>query len=457
VRIVALTLDPSLAAALNMLDEWEITTAHDIDAVVENARGAAIVLIGVGGTDEGIDVAHQIHSRGVTIPSLVVGEEPAPETATIPVLLRPFSLDDLLNAIDTAMEGVSAPNVSDAPAPAPEVEQPSFEPAEGEIDETQESSGEAVVVELRPSPLAPEPVEANDQAADPLIDETPQPAVTTPDAPVTPAPSAPVRPPPTPSRQEPVHSREPVTPLPPAVPLPAATHVAPVQEHRELRRRLGAHRRDPHDSPARQSKAVPAAYEAPSRRRGLSRRESRAAAPRDASAEESLVERLRAGLAATKDIEMLLDELPVVGDVTAMAEALLGEVAFAFSPQIASVYLHEGGLFRIIASRGLSRVEQGLEVDEEHPLFSQTLISSEPVLIAPVDLARGLVSGIGGAHTEAMMVGPIHVDGECIAVLVLGRPDFTDPDLDVIANLAREAGPGLALARALRALRDRSS
>jgi hypothetical protein len=38
---------------------------------------------------------------------------------------------------------------------------------------------------------------------------------------------------------------------------------------------------------------------------------------------------------------------------------------------------------------------------------------------------------------------------------VLGRADFTDPDLDVVANLAREAAPGLAFAHALRVLRDR--
>jgi GAF domain-containing protein len=178
------------------------------------------------------------------------------------------------------------------------------------------------------------------------------------------------------------------------------------------------------------------------------------AAPAEAPTASPLVERLRTGLAAMTDIRKLLEELPTVADVVEMAEALLAEVGFAFSPQIASVYIREGNIFRIVASRGLSRVEQNLEISEEHQLFSQVLLSSEPILIAPVDLARGLVAGIGGAHTEAMMVGPIHADGECIGALVLGRPDFTDSDLDVLANLAREAGPGLAFARALRALRD---
>ena len=88
-RVVALTLDPSLGAALNMLDDWEITSARDVDEVVDVARGAQIVLIGVGGTEEGLDIAQEIHSRGVTIPSLVVGEGPVPSSPFAPVVLRP--------------------------------------------------------------------------------------------------------------------------------------------------------------------------------------------------------------------------------------------------------------------------------------------------------------------------------------------------------------------------------
>ncbi|TMK80890.1 MAG: hypothetical protein E6G46_08675 [Actinobacteria bacterium] len=65
------------------------------------------------------------------------------------------------------------------------------------------------------------------------------------------------------------------------------------------------------------------------------------------------------------------------------------------------------------------------------------------------------MAGVAGARTEALMVGPVHVDGECIAALVIGRNDFSDEDLDRMDILAREAGPGLALARALQSLRTK--
>ncbi|HJT37991.1 MAG TPA: GAF domain-containing protein [Actinomycetota bacterium] len=166
-----------------------------------------------------------------------------------------------------------------------------------------------------------------------------------------------------------------------------------------------------------------------------------------------MIRRLRAAATAARDIEQLIEELPVIADLSVMTDAFLNEAVSAFAPQIASVYWHEGTTFRIVASHGLSRVEQGLTVQESQPLFEQVLLSSEPVLIAPVDLARGLVVGVAGARTEALMVGPVHVDGVCIAALVVGRNDFSDADLDRMATLAHEAGPGLALARALQGLR----
>ena len=418
-RVVALTLDPSLGAALNMLDDWEITSARDVDGVVDVARGAQIVLIGVGGTEEGLDIAQQIHSRGVTIPSLVVGEGPVPSSPFAPVVLRPFSLDDLRGAVASAIEG--APLVSSAPEPPP-ARAP--EPHEDHVNEP-----DTVVVELRPKETSSD--------AEAKIDTKPE------------APAAKAAP-----GQSARAKQAAVTP-PPAAPRAAqkeqAGEIPSEDERNELRKRLTTPR--PH-LPARPAEAPPketrrAPEPAPSRRRGLGRRAAAAAA----QAESPFIQRLRTGATAARDIERLIEELPQVADVLAMAQAFLSEAVTAFSPQIASVYWHEPGSFRIVASHGLSRVEQGLIVQDAHPLFAQVLLSSDPVLIAPVDLARGLVSGVAGARTEALIVGPVHVDGECIAALVIGRQDFSDDDLDRMDVLAREAGPGLALARALESLR----
>jgi len=102
VRVVAFTRDPALGVALNMLDDWEVTAARDVEEAAASARGAVVLLIGLGTTDEGVDAANQLMSQGVTIPAIVVGDEPLAGTQDVPVLIRPFSLDDLSNALHLA-------------------------------------------------------------------------------------------------------------------------------------------------------------------------------------------------------------------------------------------------------------------------------------------------------------------------------------------------------------------
>jgi hypothetical protein len=86
-------------------------------------------------------------------------------------------------------------------------------------------------------------------------------------------------------------------------------------------------------------------------------------------------------------------------------------------------------------------------------LFLQLSTGLEAVLIAPVDLAQGLVAGIGGARTEALMAAPLEVDGACQAIVIVGRQEFTEFDLDLLAEQAEEAAPGLAVAHMLERLR----
>src|SRR5438552_4817772 len=92
-RIVALGAEPSLAAALNMTD-WDVAYATEPEQAAEVVAGADLVLIG-GGTEEGLRLAEDVHELGVTIAMLIVGDTPSPETARHPVLLRPFTLDEL--------------------------------------------------------------------------------------------------------------------------------------------------------------------------------------------------------------------------------------------------------------------------------------------------------------------------------------------------------------------------
>ncbi len=114
-------------------------------------------------------------------------------------------------------------------------------------------------------------------------------------------------------------------------------------------------------------------------------------------------------------------------------------------------------ILHAIAHRGLSRVESGMIVLETQPLFSDVLMTREGILIQPVDLAQGLVAGIGGARTEALMAAPAVVGGECVAIVVIGGDRFTETDLDRLSDLAAEAAPGLAVAHSLQRLRNRSA
>jgi GAF domain-containing protein len=200
---------------------------------------------------------------------------------------------------------------------------------------------------------------------------------------------------------------------------------------------------------------APAEFEAEPARRRLRRRGSR---PQDASPEElesPLVRRLKQAAMYTVDLEALIEELPFLADLSSMADGLVSEVESQFSAQVASVFVRRTDGYHVVAHRGLSRVEAGMVVPETQPLISDVLQTGEGILIQPVDLAQGLVAGIGGARTEALMAVPAVVHGACVAIVVVGHDRFTELDLDRLSDLAGEAAPGLAVALALARLRER--
>jgi hypothetical protein len=382
VRVVAYTLETSLAVTLSMMDDWEVVAASSIEDVVELAPHASAVLVGMGGTDAGLATATEIYSRGVTIPSVVVGDSPAPEGSLSQVVTRPFSLDDLRGAVERAAGAQGAPVLRAVPDEAPSV---------NVIDLQQER-----MIRLEPE------------------DEQP-PAAPTPLRPVEADPPAPT---PAPEQPRPVQATPAPTPAPPP-PAPAPARPAPIPAPAPRRRMRGR----------RIKEITPVEQESP------------------------LVRMMRRVAAVGKDIEDLLNELPMLGDLGSMCQALLGEVVDRFTPEIASVYVRGPKGFASVASHGLSRVEQGMIVPLDHPLFGQMIETPESVLIDPVELAQGLVAGIGGSRTPAMLVAPIQVDGRCVGVLVVGRKTFTDADLDALDDLAVEAAPGLAVAQMLDRLR----
>jgi GAF domain-containing protein len=173
--------------------------------------------------------------------------------------------------------------------------------------------------------------------------------------------------------------------------------------------------------------------------------------------ETKLVRRLHGAVTSIRELEDLLQELPMLEDLWAMADALAGELETVFEATIATVFVRADDGFHAVAHRGLSRVEAGMIVPETQPLFSDVLRTGEGILIQPVDLAQGLVAGIGGARTEAIMAAPAILEGERVAIIVVGRDGFNEADLDTLSDLATEAAPGIAVAHLLHRLRGRPS
>jgi hypothetical protein len=362
-RVLAVTGDASLLVALTSMlrGDWEVQIVRDPASAANATPGAVVVLVDFGTTERGLETAEQIWQLGVTLPCLVVGDVDAP-TARAAVLVRPFTLNDLIGAITALVPSSVVP----APEPVFHVD---ITPAE----------------DLFAEPVAP--------LADPVAG---------------PIESAPV-------------AHEVAEAAPP---------LEPVAEDA--------------------SEPEPAAG---GRARGLFRRRPVPARP---PARDPLVDQIRRALGGLQDLDVLIDKVPPLARPRAMAHAFLGEVVEQFRPETAAVYvLGTDGTFQVCASHGLSAVEAGMKVPAEQLLFMEITSSLEAVLIAPVDLAQGLVSGIGGARTEAIMAAPVTVDGACHGVVVVGRNDFSSDDLDALADLANEAGPGLAVAQTIDRLRSR--
>ncbi|MFA5787778.1 MAG: hypothetical protein WDA71_12490 [Actinomycetota bacterium] len=171
-------------------------------------------------------------------------------------------------------------------------------------------------------------------------------------------------------------------------------------------------------------------------------------------AEDPLVARIARAAEGVCDLECLLTEIPALADPRALAEEFLAEVEDELKPEVCAVWSREAdGRYKVLAARGLSETECALPVPGDQPLLSELARNMGSVLVEPVGMAQGLVVGIGGARTEALMAAALGVGEICCGVGMVGGPDFTEADLDRFTALAVEAGPGLAASQALQRIR----
>lgn len=451
-RVLAITGNASLVVALgSMMRDWEVVNVRDVDEAAGSVQGAVVALIDSGDTSQGVEVADKLYRGGITIPCVIIGDV-GNDHPRASILIRPFSLEDLGTAVKVAAERGPAPAADSSPVPATPDEPPvttvtHAPPAERASTVSSRTGAPAAAVVPAPAPepekepsrrgglsvVRPEPEVEERPAEEEAGEEEPLPDATV-DAEPIPEPVE------TPTRTTADYVRSPleeaVAPEPPAAPTPAQRESFPPP------------------APAARfeapSQAEPAQPSARWRRKRRPQQQTVAA-----EAESPLVRRLRAAASWAREVESLLEELPVLQDLWNLADALVGEIETQFSAQVTSVFARGEDGYQAVAHRGLSRVEAGMVVPESQPLFSDVISTQEGILIQPVDLAQGLVAGIGGARTEAMMAAPVIVDGQCIAIVVVGGERFAEVDLDRLSDLATEAAPGLAVALVLQRLSGR--
>jgi hypothetical protein len=159
---------------------------------------------------------------------------------------------------------------------------------------------------------------------------------------------------------------------------------------------------------------------------------------------------------AGRQLETLLDEMPALGNARSIAHAFLEEVIDLLTPDVAAVYVpRSDGMYGVLAGHGLTKTEYGMKVPADQSLFIEVSNGLHGVLVAPVDLAQGLVAGIGGARTEALIAAPLAVGDQCFAIMIVGRDDFSEVDLQRATDLASDAAPGIALAQLIERLGSR--
>jgi GAF domain-containing protein len=437
VRVLAVTGNTSLVVALgSYMRDWEVVNVRTAQEAAGSAEGSIVAVIDLGDSETGIEAADQLYQLGLGIPSVVIGDRQI-DHPNVAMLIRPFSLEDLSAAVQEASQRPITPigvprQTTEAGSPPVAASPPAAPPASPE-----EKQRPLSVVRPAPEsggarPEAPKPVEH-------LEPETAQQK----DVAAEPQPAA--EPPTEPTRAEPEERKEDRPRQPAVKQAPQRPAAAPPQRAPT-----------PSVAPvATQTAAAPAQPPAASEPAGRWRLRRKPARPigTEVEPEPPLLRRLRAVAAQLHELNSLIDELPVIRDIRALADALVGEMESQFSAPIAAVFTRADDGYHAIAHRGLSRVEAGMVVIETQPLFSDVLRTGEGILIQPVDLAQGLVAGIGGARTEALMAAPAILGDQVVAIVVVGGDRFVEVDLDRLTDLASEAAPGLAVASLLQRLR----
>jgi hypothetical protein len=471
-RILAITESASLVIGLTFWPaDWEVAS----QPTPEDVGDADLLVIDLGDTAAGVAALDRCRADGVACPAVVIGNQPAavdlPGQASL--LLRPYSLDDLAARIDELLQGAAGssagvpaagqPGDRSVAVPADELSTPEREDGPGTAiadvpsamgepaGDGEETTGTRSVERLfgRLAGRAP-PARSEDGSVtvpdgdgrdgdrsasvgevgpDVILDLT----ELEPRAGGSPQPDT-------------GSLGGPGSGLPrPATPVSSAPTKAPP---RPLTDALAAAQRAARPVPvAGATAATVAATPRPSR--WFARKQRRVSA-----AEQDLRERLVRVLAATTELERLIDEVPLLADLPGLAAVVVEDLAARLRADTVGLWRHGELGWAVTAHHGLTKHEATWVVSDEQPMFAEVHHTGGSLLIDPVEPVQAAVAGIGGAHTESFMATSVAVGPGRYGILAVGRDDpLTVDDLDTLAEVALEMAPGLAVAEQIERLR----
>jgi hypothetical protein len=175
---------------------------------------------------------------------------------------------------------------------------------------------------------------------------------------------------------------------------------------------------------------------------------------RSGPTETQLRQRLAAALAAISELERLVEQVPMLNSLDDLADAIVVDLAAQLGADTVGLWRLGTEGWELLAHRGLTPHESRLRVPVDQPLFAEVDHTGGAMLIEPVEAVQAAVAGIGGAHTDSFMAASIAAGTARLGILAVGRNrPLTEPDLDLLVDVASEAAPGIAVAEQLVRLR----
>ncbi len=402
-----------------------------VDDVAEQLRDGAVVLLDLGEDDEGAQAARDLRVRGVEHGIVVVGKTPVEDLAAVIVLQPPFRLGELASAFqkvrqdEDGEEPLEQPALFDLPGPeAPPVRPTAEAPRAiaGPPPPPSTSPSADAGAEVAEAPVSPVEPAASSEPAD-------APASVGTDG----------APPPSPGDATQAPLRRGPTRFVPDIARPATTSADPAL--------LGGHRPShPGAQPdAKQHGAGSSLKGAVGRWR--QRKAGDGATGSQDPKQDELYGRLVQIFAATSQVQMLVDELPLVANRPALYRAIVTAVAEEFDAETVGLCRRGENGWIIVAEHGLTQREVRFPAGLDQPLLQDISDNTGAILLDPAPNFQGLLRDIAGAHTDSFMTASITAGSASLGVVTVGRDrPLREQDLDRLVEMAVEAGVGIGVA-----------